>query len=50
VSYRSWAVEPRPDPLAREFWRHVAVDMLDSPLDRYVDELGQRLLAAGPPA
>ncbi len=47
VSYRSWAVEPRPDPLAREFWRHVAVDMLDAPLGQYIDELGHRMLSVG---
>ena len=47
VSYRSWAVEPRPDPVAREFWRHVAVDMLDAPLDAYVDGLEQRVLTVG---
>jgi DNA-binding SARP family transcriptional activator len=42
VSYRSWAVEPKPDALEREFWRHVDVDLLDVPLDRYVEELAVR--------
>jgi DNA-binding SARP family transcriptional activator len=42
VSYRSWAVEPKPDALEREFWRHVDVDLLDVPLDRYVEELAAR--------
>jgi DNA-binding SARP family transcriptional activator len=42
VSYRSWAVEPKPDALEREFWRHVDVDLLDVPLDRYVGELAAR--------
>jgi DNA-binding SARP family transcriptional activator len=42
VSYRSWAVEPKADALEREFWRHVDVDLLDVPLDRYVEELAAR--------
>jgi DNA-binding SARP family transcriptional activator len=48
VSYRSWAVEPKPDPLEREFWRHVDVDLLDVPLDRYVEELEARAAEEGP--
>jgi DNA-binding SARP family transcriptional activator len=47
VSYRSWAVEPRPDALEREFWRHVDVDLLDVPLERYIEELEGRATAEG---
>ena len=42
VSYRSWAVEPRPDQLSREFWRHVDVELLDVPLEEYVRQLETR--------
>ena len=42
LNYRSWAVEPEPKPLAREFWRHVDVELLDVPLDRYVAALEDR--------
>jgi DNA-binding SARP family transcriptional activator len=45
ISYRSWAVEPTPDPLHREFWRKRDVDVLDAQLDEYVDELQRRLRA-----
>jgi DNA-binding SARP family transcriptional activator len=45
ISYRSWAVEPAPDPLHREFWRRRDVDVLDAQLDEYVDELDRRLRA-----
>jgi DNA-binding SARP family transcriptional activator len=50
VSYRSWAVEPRPDALEREFWRHVDVDLLDVPLDRYIEELERRATLPEAPA
>jgi hypothetical protein len=50
VSYRSWAVEPRPDALEREFWRHVDVDLLDVSLDRYIEELERRATEAEAPA
>jgi DNA-binding SARP family transcriptional activator len=48
VSYRSWAVEPKPDALEREFWRHVDVDLLDVPLERYVEELEARAATEEP--
>ena len=41
LSYRSWAVQPEPKPLEREFWRHRAVDVIDIPLERYVDALAR---------
>jgi DNA-binding SARP family transcriptional activator/class 3 adenylate cyclase len=46
VHYRSWAVGPRPDAVAREFWRHIDVDLLDLPLEQYVGELDRRVAAA----
>lgn len=39
VTYRSWAVQPDPAPLARDFWRHRDVEVLDLSLDEYVSEL-----------
>lgn len=42
VAYRSWAVEPTPGPLAREFWRERDVDVFVVPLDEYVGELRRR--------
>ena len=39
LSYRSWAVQPEPMPLEREFWRRRDVDVLEVPLERYVTAL-----------
>jgi hypothetical protein len=47
VSYRSWAVHPRPGPAERELWRRVDVDLVEAPLDRYVELLAA---TAGLPA
>ena len=41
ISYRSWAVQPDPDPLTVDFWRHRDVDVLDVPLDDYVSTLAR---------
>jgi DNA-binding SARP family transcriptional activator len=41
LSYRSWAVQPEPMPLEREFWRRRDVDVLEIPLERYVEALGR---------
>ena len=41
VSYRSWAVQPDAQPLERQFWRARDVDLLEVPLDEYVDALGR---------
>jgi len=43
VSYRSWAVESEPDPIAVEYWRQRGVDAFDVALDEYVAELGRRV-------
>jgi DNA-binding SARP family transcriptional activator len=39
-SYRSWAVQPEPKPLEREFWRHRDVEVLEVGLAEYVAGLG----------
>jgi len=44
VSYRSWAVEPAPDEVARELWRQRGIDVFDVALGVYLDELGARLV------
>jgi DNA-binding SARP family transcriptional activator len=41
LSYRSWAVQPEPMPLEREFWRRRDVDVLELPLERYIGALAQ---------
>ena len=43
LSYRSWAIEPAPDEVARELWRQLGIDVLDVALGAYVEELGARL-------
>ena len=42
LSYRSWAVQPEPMPLEREFWRRRDVDVLELPLEDYVGALAQQ--------
>jgi DNA-binding SARP family transcriptional activator len=39
LSYRSWAVQTEAKPLEREFWRRRDVEVLELPIDRYVDTL-----------
>jgi DNA-binding SARP family transcriptional activator len=41
LSYRSWAVQPEPMPLEREFWRRRDVDVLEIPLERYAGALAR---------
>jgi DNA-binding SARP family transcriptional activator len=43
VTYRSWAVEPEPTPIAKELWRQRGVDVYDVPLHQYVSELSARI-------
>jgi hypothetical protein len=43
VAYRSWAVQPGPDPVAVEYWQQRGVDAFDVGLDEYVAELGRRV-------
>jgi DNA-binding SARP family transcriptional activator len=42
LSYRSWAVQPEPMPIEREFWRRRDVDVLEIPLARYVTALARQ--------
>jgi hypothetical protein len=42
---RSWAIEPDPDILEKEFWDEFGVDLYASPLVDYVTGLGQNLAA-----
>jgi hypothetical protein len=39
LSYRSWAVQPKAQPIEREFWKRRDVDVHDLPLERYVETL-----------
>jgi DNA-binding SARP family transcriptional activator len=41
--YRSWAVQPAPSPLEREFWRQQGVTIFDVSLDDYVEHLLERV-------
>ena len=36
LSYHSWAVQPEPKPLEREFWHRRDVDVFELPFDEYV--------------
>ncbi len=39
LTYRSWAVGPSVGPMERAFWRSRDVDLVDAPLEQYVDSL-----------
>jgi hypothetical protein len=39
LAYRSWAVIPEARPLERQFWQSRDVDLLEQPLDEYVEAL-----------
>lgn len=41
LRYRSWAVLGAPEPLERQFWRARDVDLLDVPLEEYVQALAR---------
>jgi DNA-binding SARP family transcriptional activator len=47
LSYHSWAVQPEPKPLEREFWHRRDVDVLVASFDEYAETLS-RYLAARP--
>jgi DNA-binding SARP family transcriptional activator len=49
-AYRSWAVQPGATALERDFWRRRAVELLDVPLDREVEQLRAALMARLEPA
>ena len=44
VRYRSWAVQPTPSPLEREFWRQQGVSIFDVSLDEYGERLLERVV------
>jgi len=48
VAYRSWTVQPGPEPLERECWRQRGVELIDSLLPDYVDGLAKRLRERAP--
>lgn len=39
LNYKSWAIQVEPEPVEREFWQKRGVDILDVPLERYVEGL-----------
>jgi DNA-binding SARP family transcriptional activator len=43
VAYRSWAVQPAPDPLERACWRQRGVELVDAALSEYVEGLAKRI-------
>lgn len=43
LSYKSWAVHLNPGPVDTEAWGQRGVDVLDVPLESYVQELSQRI-------
>jgi hypothetical protein len=49
LSYRSWAVQNAAKPLEREFWRRLDVDVIEAPLEQYVDALGRHVAEESPP-
>jgi len=49
LSYRSWAVQPEAKVLEREFWRRLDVDVLEAPLESYVEALDRHVAAESPP-
>jgi DNA-binding SARP family transcriptional activator len=49
LSYRSWAVQPEPKPLEREFWRRRDVEVVELAFEEYAETLS-RFVAAQPAA
>jgi DNA-binding SARP family transcriptional activator len=43
AAYRSWAIQPNPGPMTRQYWRHRNVDIFDLPLPEYVGRVRNRL-------
>jgi DNA-binding SARP family transcriptional activator len=42
LSYRSWAVQQEPEQFELEFWRRHDVDVIDVPLERYIEALARQ--------
>ncbi len=45
LSYHSWAVQPEPKSLEREFWHRRDVDVLEVSFEQYAETLGRHLAA-----
>src|SRR6266536_246808 len=43
LTYPSWAIQRNPSKIEEKFWEKRDVDVLDVPLDEYIDELWRRL-------
>jgi SIR2-like protein/TIR domain-containing protein len=43
IRAKSWAIEPSPDALEKEFWAQSHVDVYEADLADYIDQLDQRL-------
>jgi hypothetical protein len=43
LTYKSWAIQRDPSDIERRLWKTRDVDVLDIPLDHYIDELRRRL-------
>lgn len=48
LKYKSWAVHPRAHPIEKEFWLKRDVDILDVPLEDYVEALRERIAVLAP--
>jgi hypothetical protein len=46
LTYPSWAIQRNPSKIDEKFWEKRDVEVLDVPLETYVDELSRRLGAA----
>jgi DNA-binding SARP family transcriptional activator len=44
VNYRSWAIQPSPDPIEREAWRERGIDVFDVDPEDFVQRLAARLV------
>ncbi len=42
LAYRSWAVQPASEPVARELWRDRGVELYEHELNAYAEELARR--------
>jgi DNA-binding SARP family transcriptional activator len=47
AAYRSWAIQPNPGQMTRQYWRHRNVDIFDLPLAEYTTHITTRLGAVG---
>jgi DNA-binding SARP family transcriptional activator len=50
AAYRSWAIQPNPGAMTRQYWKHRNVDIFDLPLADYATHVATRLAAIGAPA